>query len=588
MKRLLRPAALVLCLVASHVRAEQLLPEPSRGLLVAYPFDGDTAEVVSGTRARAHGVRPAPGHDGRPDGALWFDGGSWVDLGMRISPATFTVSAWVRPDALDRPMVIVSRIRDVRGSQHRNLELRINPGGRVFLHVPGGRGWDGTEGQQALPPGRWTHVSATYDGTRAQIWVNGVRDGGALTVSYAQTAAPMFVGARPEGGGRRPGPTFLFQGAIEDVRIWDRPLGDAELLAVAGRSPPRPPTAPSAPGYELLARYPLEGNADDVVGRAEGTIRGEVRPAEGRQGKPGGALAFGGKGWIDLGARVEPERFTLAAWVRPASTDADEQVVYSKYSRASEPWDRYMELRIERGGRPVLSLPGGDRDQPLRGKHPLPAGHWSFLAITFDGDRAVLYVDGAADAEARLAPFAASRGPAFLGARPGRDGEDAHPWSTLQGRLADVQIFRGVLEPREVAALFQTGDPRPRPVPVDDDGRGEAVFLLRIDRLIERWDAAVAGGDGAALDEVEERILHVLDQGEDSARAERNERIAGFLHRAAAEIQAVRGRRQPPALDRKRIALARLAEALWGDLVEDLPREGIDADRPRRRVGPWY
>ena len=591
MTRFAPPAAVLLCLVAFPTLAEQPLPEPSRGLVVAYSFDGETTDLVTGIRSRAQGVRPAAGHDGRANGALWFDGErSWVDLGMRVSPAVFTVSAWVRPEAVDRPMVIVSRIRDVPAGQHRNLELRIDRGGRVFLHVPGGRNWDGVQGQQVLPTGRWTHVAATYDGARAQIRVNGVRDGGVLAVSYAQAQAPMFVGARPEAGGRRPGPTYFFHGAMEDLRIWDRPLGEAELLAVAGRAPPRPPPPPpTASGFELLARYPLDGNASDVVGRAEGTIRGgDVRPTEGRQGKPGGALAFGGKGWIDLGLRIEPERFTLAAWVRPSHLEADEQVIYSKYSRAAEPWDRYLELRIERGGRPVLSLPGGEHEQPLRGKHALPAERWSFVTATFDGERAAMYVDGALDAEARLAPFEASRGPVFLGARPSRDGDDAHPWSRLQGRLEEVQLFRGALGPREVAALFQTGDPRPRRAPEDDDGRDEAAFLIRVDGLIARWDAAVASGDGEALDGVEQRILRELDRGEDAARAEGNDRIAGFLRRAASELQAVRGRRQPPALDRKRIALARLAEALWGDLVQELPSEGIESDRPRRRMGTWY
>ena len=84
------------------------------------------------------------------------------------------------------------------------------------------------------------------------------------------------------------------------------------------------------------------------------------------------------------------------------------------------------------------------------------------------------------------------------------------------------------------------------------------------------------------------RILRLLDQGEDAARAEGNDRIAGFLRRAASEIQPLHGRRQAPALDRKRTAMARLAEALWGDLVEELPRDGLETGRPRRKVGPWY
>lgn len=102
MTRFAPPAAVLLCLVAFPTLAEQPLPEPSRGLVVAYSFDGETTNLVTGIRSRAQGVRPAAGHDGRANGALWFDGErSWVDSGMRVSPAVFTVSAWVRPEAVD-------------------------------------------------------------------------------------------------------------------------------------------------------------------------------------------------------------------------------------------------------------------------------------------------------------------------------------------------------------------------------------------------------------------------------------------------------------------------------------------------------
>ncbi|WP_242360120.1 MULTISPECIES: LamG domain-containing protein [unclassified Anaeromyxobacter] len=244
--------------------------ELDRGLVASYPLDGDAVDRVTRRPARVVGARPLEGHDGRPRGALWFDGArAWVVLGDALQLPRFTIAAWIRPDATDRVMAIVSKIRNLPGHYEKNLELRLDPGGRLFLHVPGGGDWDAAQGQRALEPGRWVHVAATYDGRRAQLWVDGVRDGAPLEVAYAQTRTETFIGARPEGGGRDgrtpAGPTFAFQGGIEDVNFWDRALGDAELLAVAGRAPPRwwrgtrstatRPTGRAAPTARSSARH---------------------------------------------------------------------------------------------------------------------------------------------------------------------------------------------------------------------------------------------------------------------------------------------------------------------------------------------
>lgn len=102
-------------------------------------------------------------------------------------------------------------------------------------------------------------------------------------------------------------------------------------------------------------------------------------------------------------------------------------------------------------------------------------------------------------------------------------------------------------------------------------------------------DSACASGDGQALVEVEGQIVRELQQAEAAARAEGNDKIASYLRRATAEVDGARGQRHPRALDRKRMAMARLAEALWGDLVEELPSEGLEPGRPGpRRGGRWY
>jgi hypothetical protein len=571
--------------------AQRPPPRVERGPIASYPFDGDAVDQVTHAPAPETATRPAEDRDGRRGGALQFDGRSHVNLGDRIEAPRFTISAWIRPDVVDRVQVIVSRVRNLPGHWQKNFELRLNTGGRLFLHAPSGAAWEGVEGTRAIAPGRWTHVAAVYDGQRAQLFVDGTRDGAPLPVVYAQTRTATFVGARPEGGGRDgrtpSGPTFHFVGAIDDVSIWDRALVESELAAVGLRTPrppersPFPPREPAPPvSAELLARYPLDGDARDVTGGEDGVVVG-ARPAEDRHGDPRGSLGFTGKEHVNLGLREEPERFTISAWIRPARVDR-ELVIFAKRSTARGPRDRWLELRVEPRGRIALSLPGGLRPQGLRSTAAVAPGRWVHVTAAFDGERATLFIDGRADAEATLEPFDASRGPAFVGARPDDSGKRARPGTGFEGRLDDVRLYRGALDGVEVAALVrERPEPDRRPGHDDEEEVAEAL-LVKVDKLLVRFDTACARRSTSALAQVETKIVEALAEAERAARGEPGGRaLAQRIRRAASELEAERGRTDVISLDKKRGALFTLSEALWTELAEELDRDTTGPQRDR-------
>jgi hypothetical protein len=554
--------------------------DTARGLLASYPLDGDASDEVSRSQAQVFGTRPADGHDGRRSGALWFDGTrSYVNLGDRLGPARFTVSAWVKPDALGTTQVIVSRIKNTSGHLQKNLELRLEADGTLFLHVPSGLAWESLQGSRPIPAGRWTHVAATYDGARAMLFVDGVRDGDTLQVAYAQSRTETYIGARPDGGRRSP--TFYFGGAIDDVRIWDRALSEGELTVVSGRAPPaEPPRVIPAPGREgeLVAHYPLDrGEFRDAAGSADGRPSAPIRAAEDRRGNPAGAVALGGREYVDLGAQAEPEQFTLAAWVRLARVDR-EMVIFSKLSTAFGPRDRWLELRVERGGRVVLELPyAGARVTVFRTVRPLAPGRWAHVAATFDGERAVLYLDGQMEGETLMAAFEASRGPAFLGARPDGGGRRGRLGTFLEGRLDEVRVYRGALPAAAVAVLAERAPPVPVPSPGPgrpghgDDEEASTELLVRVGQALVRFDAAVARRDPSRVGQAEERALQALEQGADELRGDRTAGpLVQRIRHTAQELRDLRGRYDALSLDRKRSALASLADTLWNDLAQDL------------------
>jgi hypothetical protein len=604
----------VLSLAIPLLAAGQGRPDLNAGLLALYPLDGDAMNAITRLPANALGTRPFDGHDGRRNGALWFDGArAMVNLGAQLQPARFTVSAWVRPEVVDRPQAIVSKVRNLPGHYQKNFELRLNPGGKLFLYVPSGARWDVVEGVRALALGRWAHVAASYDGARAQIYVDGLPDGPPLAVRYEQTATETFVGARPEGGGRAgrqpSGPTFFFVGAIDDVRVWDRALSSDEMQIAAGRmemppAPVRPPppghAAPTPPPYgapqrgpvprraALVARYALDSNARESLGGADGTLAG-TRPAEDRDGAPRAALAFAGKDHVDLGSRTEPERLSLAVWVRP-TRGAKEQVIFSKASTAPGVREKNLELRTDSFGRLVLVLPGASPlAKSVATEQRLASGRWVHVAATFDGETGALYLDGVPAGQARLEPFESSRGPAFLGARPDASGKRSRFSAGFDGRMDELRIYRGALAPDEVAALARGGGALAGPPPhggyaEDDDEGANEVLLVRVGKLLLNHDMACVRGDVEALARVQARILAFLKDAERTVREDRE--LQEQLRWTAGEVQRFKGRIDAMSLDHIRTALTRLAEGLWNDLARELD----DTSRPppgAPRRGEW-
>ena len=594
MTRTVRTAAALAIALPLAATAQVRPADLQRGLVASYALDGDAADAVTRSRAAPVATRPVEDRNGVRNGALWFDGGrSYVNLGAALQPARFTLAAWVRPDANDRVMVIVSKIRNLPGHYQKNLEFRIDPGGRLFLHVPSGQGWEAVTGTTPVPAGRWTHVAATYDGARAQLYVDGARDGQPFPARYEQTRTDTWIGARPEAG-TPPGPTFFFFGAMEDVRIWDRALSDVELAAVARgpaqapAPPPAPPPFAGGPGPRQarpIAIYPLDGDGREALNGANAQLVG-AKPGEDRAGNPRGAIALAGKDYVDLGTRTEPERFTLSVWVRPTKANK-EQVIFSKLSTNPDARERWLELKLDPFGRVVLRFPSVTGfDASVATDQRLVSSRWTLVTATYDGDQAVLYLDGELAGQERVAPFDASPGPAYLGARPDPQGRRARFGMPFQGRLDDLRIFRGAIDQDEVVAL--AGE-QPRPAGRGGDDDQENALLLRADRALMMYDAACVAGDPQRIAKAEERISADLQDGVRAARPERD--VAERVRYAVRELETGRGRFDPASLDKKRGTLHQLSEALWSDLArsmgEQARRYPVSDERGPDDRGRW-
>jgi len=257
-----------------------LTPTAIRADLVAhFPFDGDVADATgNGNDGTFFGDDAGPsyiaGHDGTNPGAILFDGANdyvrvTQTLGLPVTdnPA-FTVAMWVNAP-VQRDRRIFSE-----GSSTSNTPL-FNLG----THNAGA---DGLFNRYLRPgPGHqrnsiilfdetWKHVVYVDDDGEVSVYIDGVRD----TADLDYTRQLTGLDRTSIGGILRGGPCCHLSGAIDDVRLYDHALSQAEvreLIPVEG-CPPEGDT--HCDGIEVVAspvgggagRYSLAASATDDSG----------------------------------------------------------------------------------------------------------------------------------------------------------------------------------------------------------------------------------------------------------------------------------------------------------------------------------
>jgi hypothetical protein len=210
---------------------------PATGLVGAWSFDeasGATAADASGN-SNTGTVSGATRLAGRYGNALTFDGlNDWVTVNdaNTLDINRMTLEAWVRPSG---------------AGDWRTVLLKEQPGQLVYaLYAstdndrPSGHIFTSTDvalrGPSVLPANTWSHLAFTWDGTTTRMYVNGSQVATAALSGNAVTS----TGALRIGGNAVWGEWF--NGAIDEVRVYNRALSAAEIVtdrdtAIGGAAP---------------------------------------------------------------------------------------------------------------------------------------------------------------------------------------------------------------------------------------------------------------------------------------------------------------------------------------------------------------
>jgi mono/diheme cytochrome c family protein len=225
---------------------------PTDGLVGHYPFNGpketalaNTAPLMKADRAISEKREPAKFHGPGElkltkrldeDGAIEFNGsGQHLELpGLPAIPAdqSFTCSAWIKAtDSLGAIITKLDEPNDFHGIDFTNnrglLEVHLVEKWPV-------NGIKVTPKTARLVKDKWQHIVFTYDGSRKAAGVNLFIDGVKVESQiHNDNLTGDFTTEDPWRIGRRKSGTFL-KGTIDEARIYNRALTDAEVALIAG------------------------------------------------------------------------------------------------------------------------------------------------------------------------------------------------------------------------------------------------------------------------------------------------------------------------------------------------------------------
>ena len=328
----------------------------------------------------------------------------------------------------------------------------------MLLASPDGGGWAIQDRDQGLlTQGLWMHLVSTWDGTTIRHYLNGVQlqETAAFAGPIFASDAPLIIGANV------PFNNTAFQGIVDDLRLYNHALSQAEISALAGLTP------------QLVGHWSFdEGGGTNILdssGQANhGTI---INPQTNTwtTGMHGSALYFGGVVGLDSTYVAVPDATSLriagdisfAAWVRCDDIYRDAPIVAKEGDGRLSYWFGAFGLSNE-GGAPgnFGMLLDADGNQPWtmynRNQGSIPQGQWVHLASVRTGTTVHHYLNGEplTHTGSFVGPIHVSD--AFLAIGVNSLYNFAANHTAFLGVIDEVYLYNYALSDEQVRALYST------------------------------------------------------------------------------------------------------------------------------------
>ena len=211
---------------------------PPTNMVAWWPGDGNGSDIIGGNNGTLmNGVTFAQGKVGQ---AFSFDGtNDYVEIPHSAAfnlLSGHTVDLWVKLDAypvLGSYTPLVSKW--VSGSEDKGLA--IFPTGKISYYLFNTFGGVPLSSSTVLALGTWYHIAATYDGTTAKIYINGLMDASKpASGDVSDGIGKLYFGYNPDlfASGVSLSP---FKGLADEIEWFNRALTTNEVAAIYNAGP---------------------------------------------------------------------------------------------------------------------------------------------------------------------------------------------------------------------------------------------------------------------------------------------------------------------------------------------------------------
>jgi hypothetical protein len=138
-----------------------------------------------------------------------------------------TLAVWIKPEKVGTQYVVKKAIISVTDG----YELSLSTSGLAFVRFNQFTSANTYRIDTSTPyptdGNTWMHLAATYDGATIRLYVNGAEENSAAAAfTIATNSLDLGIGSQSNG-------TTLFQGALDDARVYCRALSPMEIEALA-------------------------------------------------------------------------------------------------------------------------------------------------------------------------------------------------------------------------------------------------------------------------------------------------------------------------------------------------------------------
>jgi len=423
----------------------------TRGLVGYWGFDEGSGTVAHDASSYANnGVASSTWAGGKIGSAAGFDG---VDDNVDVpnnasfnSLTTFSVELWTYYGGNNSPSVYPGLVSDGVDATTDGWSFMISGStGRAyafFYDTNGiGRSIASATLSPLVPVNSWAHLVLTFvSGGSVITYMNGQKYYETTTAYTPKVATGDLLIGRSRTG-------QYYQGKIDEVRIYNRALSDAEVKYHYNRGGP-------------VAEWKMdEGGGrtvyDSTDNHNNGTLilAGSATSSAWVSGKFGTALSFDGvDDYVNCGSNTILDltgNITIDAWVKINSIGTAMGIVNKGNSTlANDPY----RLRITAGGKAAISIGNNTISEGSIGNTTLNINTWYHLVGVVNTNTYTIYVNGISDNSSRrtINPYVAVT-PLLVGMT---DTSLNYPFN---GLIDDVRIYNYARTPDEIRLDYNAG-----------------------------------------------------------------------------------------------------------------------------------